>query len=641
MASRTSPVVARGPSLDPLSSLTAERVRLEVAALEAIAKGVVKARLARLEATLMSETVSDQGHVQRWQLDLPVYWINLQAQQGRRKAMQAALPARTATRVPAVSVREVRQMLGGGALSLGSDLVDALTADEPYLRHPRNQVILAEVACTLSHLRAMRSAVLDNVGVALILEDDMNVSWLPRRLPGPLSELAHRAPVDWDILQLHMLNSAMYRRLCARPAAFVPWEKDFWSTGAYLITNAAMRRILAATTRRTATWLPAPVVADHLLYILARTYTLARPALATARVPWRVDGTTIQQRHPAKTLADGERALWAGMGPDASQCRLAPRAPAAAAQATLLVLVTAHVHEQHIQRRNAHAVAAAFGANAILAIVCPDRRCDAWTDFRAEVGRTLGLRTALVNDAYAWHGMAKFLAQVDAFKMVSSYSPWLQHVFVMDGDIDLDRPTFHLARFVARASGTMLVQPAVDVSVPKFPWGGQWFPPLNALYWRRRSQAQASPRGLCAVPFVEEQVFLADARFFAWFVDHRELQGLYDRLFLERSEWGHDLLWCRAAREYNASATACAVAIDEEVYHVNTSTIVKDARYKRASLRMKDVLRRHRWYVDVRQAQREWVRPNQRHVCMDRFSPRTAGRGRSARREGPGGESPG
>lgn len=543
-------------------------------------------------------------------LDVPVYWINLQAATARREAMEVALRGvARQTRVAGVTAGSARRMLRRGAVRLeDTAVVDVMTTSEPHMRHARRQVIFPELACTLSHLSAMEWAVHDNAGVALILEDDMNVSRLPERLAAPLSRLAHGAPCDWDVLQLHMLHSEKYEHLCKGTALFAPWEPDYWSTGAYLITHAAMRRLLNRTSAPGARVVPHPVVADHLLYSKANSYTLARPILATLRA----HDTSIQPKAAQAALARGEDALWDGLLREGA-CAVGR---VAAVDVTFLMLATAKVEEQYVQRRNAHALATAFGPRAAIAVVCPDRRCREWEAFRGEVSRALALRVTLVDDEYHNVGrfQSKFLAQVDALRMLSSYHQGLRRVLVLDGDIDLHRPSFDLGDFAAASAGATLTQPVVDVAVPTYLWGSQWFRPLNAIYWQSRRTA-----GLvrCAVPIVEQQVFLADAPFMQWFLDRPELQGIYDNQLLTPTDWGHDLLWCGAAREYNASAVPCAVVVTAEVYHLNTKTISKTEGYMQAGARMLGLLKGHRWFVDGNQAQAAWDRTGLR-TCLAR-----------------------
>lgn len=545
------------------------------------------------------------------QLDVPVYWINLQSAVTRRAHMQTSLAAVPhATRVPAVSTRAVRRMLKRGALVVdNAHVVDTLVQSEPHVRHSRRQVIFPEIACTMSHLRVMEHAVQDNVGVALVLEDDMDLVSLSSRLAAPISHLAQRAPLNWDILQLHMLNVRRYEEeLCGEKQDFTPWRTDHWSTGAYLVTNAGMRTLLNAT-RRSGGWtLPAPVVADHFLFSRVATYTVTRPLLSS----YSTHDTSIQPKKAHAALRDGEDSLWRRLRQGTLNCSLHMRP----VSTRFLSIVTASLSDMAMQRRNAYVIAKTFGPGTIFVVVCADRRCDAWQPFRRRIAATLALQVVLVDDEYSsGNFQSKLLAQIDAFRMVRSYAHAVEKVFIFDGDIDLHRPQFDLLRFVNGSRGAALSQPLVDVSIPTYLWGGQWFKPLNGMYWDARPGRHAVR---CAVPIVEQQVVLADAAFLSWFVERTELNGVFDAQTLTPTDWGHDLLWCKAAMEYNRSGLPCAVVLTDRVYHANTKTIRKDAAYEAAGTRMLRLLSTSRWYSDPERAQRTW---NDRACAAVRTTP--------------------
>ena len=129
-----------------------------------------------------------------------------QRRQRQEEAMSAAgddAPpswAISANRIQAIDAGEVREMLQLGALTLRPPLraVEADNAEENWKKHFRNEYTHAEIACTLSHLEAIRRAYYSGSELALILEDDAE---LDPAFFDAWEAHAARAPQDWTILQ--------------------------------------------------------------------------------------------------------------------------------------------------------------------------------------------------------------------------------------------------------------------------------------------------------------------------------------------------------------------------------------------------------------------------------------------------------
>ena len=533
-------------------------------------------------------------------LDIPVYVISLRSAVYRQRTILSGLQGvPDVSLVRAMTSSNVRKLINGDRLTLDSSMraVGTFSDDEPYERHQKKQVLLTEIACTMSHVKAFETALADNVGAALILEDDMNVTTLSSRLTVPITELLSHAPVDWDILQLHMLHSEMYDTMCAQSSLFRPWEKDLWSTGAYVISNHAMQYILAQTRRNM--YMPAPIVADHLIFALVNSYTFTRPILHTA-----ISGdTSIQTRNANFRLTTSERGLWDRIR-RTNHCSMLT-IPTVQAN-NFLFIVTAKRNEQAIALQNAAVMHKTSGFRSVLAITCVDRMCSEWNSFRSLVSNQYELRVVLHDDGFYTKGgfHSKFLAQIQVFKMMRSLIRF-KWVMMMDGDIDLFKTSFDLHRYVQLAASSVLSQPIVDVTHAQFEWGGQWFRPLNTMYWEQQKVARPIR---CSVPHVEHQVFMADADFVEWFINGPEVSRLVDMQFFLSSDWGHDWLWCRAAESYNSSRIPCYVVPSMSVYHHNTRSIVKDSRFRQNGDSIINMLKPSAWYVDPKRSQDDWTR---------------------------------
>jgi len=99
----------------------------------------------------------------------------------------------------------------------------------------------AEIACTLSHLKAYQTIVDENISMAMVLEDDaMLEPGIASKISGGLSE----APPDWDILQLfHGCNEQ--EPLGKFLARFPSRKRMPVGSAGYLIRKAGAEKMLA------------------------------------------------------------------------------------------------------------------------------------------------------------------------------------------------------------------------------------------------------------------------------------------------------------------------------------------------------------------------------------------------------------
>ena len=215
-------------------------------------------------------------------------------------------------RVPAVTVNEVKEMYNNGSLYFQQaekeeelwkeDLnITATTPNQTILiDRPRtdediNTFTFEEVACTLSHLRAIKQAYDDGRDIAIILEDDILIS---TEFIDNWESYANQAPKDWQILQWMNRNiRANKRALHTRHDFWVAWRWYFWGADFYTIRREGMERIIDASykkivknnngdshvshsTQYTDQWIfnePQVVTADSLIFYSAKTYTSTYP----------------------------------------------------------------------------------------------------------------------------------------------------------------------------------------------------------------------------------------------------------------------------------------------------------------------------------------------------------------------------
>jgi GR25 family glycosyltransferase involved in LPS biosynthesis len=154
-----------------------------------------------------------------------------------------------------------------------------------------------EIGCSLSHLRAAEMALELDDDYVMVMEDDIHLtfygSWRTT-----VKEIVSQAPADWQVLQLTINNVRVLRTLLGLGSSFVPWRKNHWSTGAYLINRKGCQRAVDEFTRGPNSQpryrLPANVqlVSDVLMYNGPGAYTHTRPLF-----DHEIKESTIHQGH--------------------------------------------------------------------------------------------------------------------------------------------------------------------------------------------------------------------------------------------------------------------------------------------------------------------------------------------------------
>ena len=219
---------------------------------------------------------------------LHIYFINLDESKERRKQFETNienLPRQLLsiirlTRIPAFSGGDVKAMMTNRTFILNGtkSFLDSSSSHEWWNR----QYSYQEVACTLSHLKAIRQAFYDGHNSTMIVEDDAILS--PLFLES-WKVYASFAPFDWKILQWTTNNAAINMKESHRSNDFwLSWSGHHWSTIAYTVRRSGMRRILRHTSnyfsgqnKDETVWFfeePEMLSADQLIYFIGRnTYT--------------------------------------------------------------------------------------------------------------------------------------------------------------------------------------------------------------------------------------------------------------------------------------------------------------------------------------------------------------------------------
>lgn len=529
-------------------------------------------------------------------VDIPVFWISDQQTLHRYAPMKKQLEDIESTHVQATTAHNVYDMIGNGEFNFKDKLVLPESRSTPHQRHIRQEYSVYELACTISHVRAMEVALSRNVGMAFILEDDMNISKIHKRLKLPLSRLTQYAPRDWDILQLYSNNFGIFRSLCGRNDSFSEWSSEYWSTGAYIIGESAMRDIVDRFHTKRGWSIAAPVLADRLIFASARTYTLTRPILESMSV-----SSTIQPDKVAASTSASEKELWVKIKNNWCSPLLQWEQIQKFQGEEYAVASIPRLEDLDRVRINSRIIANSVGRNALMNIVSIDQRKTAWGPLKDDLFKTYNMRTNLINFKFdiTKRFWSKLWAHVQVIGILSSYKYVLWTLF-MDADISLDTPRFDASRFLSFGTTFTISQPLIETKDSKS--NGQFFRPLNYNYWTGKNKSLH----YCSVGWVEQQVTLLDITFYKWFLAQWQTRALFHWQFLHKSDWGFDLLWCRAAQEFGSKRDSCGVVLEDAAMHDNTHMISKNRAFLQDGSAILKHIKNFKWYTDSRRLSATW-----------------------------------
>ena len=190
--------------------------------------------------------LSHQEHVL-----MQIYFINLDESTDRRNEFESvirSLPSHlsstiTLKRIRALTATDVESMQMNGTFVLNG--IDEVFDSDVTHEWWDKKYTSREVACTLSHLKAIQQAYHDGHESALIVEDDaiLTAHFLENWI-----FFSNLAPSDWTILQWATNNAFVNKKESHRSNDFwVSWCGYHWSTIAYTINRKGMKRVLLAT----------------------------------------------------------------------------------------------------------------------------------------------------------------------------------------------------------------------------------------------------------------------------------------------------------------------------------------------------------------------------------------------------------
>jgi GR25 family glycosyltransferase involved in LPS biosynthesis len=157
-----------------------------------------------------------------------------------------------------------------------------------------NQSVLA---CTLSHIIAIKNAYYNNEDCAIIVEDDV-ILWPLLDNINMFNKTIKNLPTDCDILQLYSSN--MHYNPCYYEGQR-KWSIEYWCTAAYYITKTGMEKIMSCIREEDGKIILLSesaeedwriYVADQYLYNTCNTYVANFPYACST-----LDPSTIHTEH--------------------------------------------------------------------------------------------------------------------------------------------------------------------------------------------------------------------------------------------------------------------------------------------------------------------------------------------------------
>lgn len=157
-------------------------------------------------------------------IDLPIYYINLDRSTERNKFMK--------NQFDIFDLKDVTRI----------SAIDGQKLNNNYFINDYHNMSNSEIGCTLSHIKAIKTAYEENREYAIIMEDD-NVFYLLPFWVHTLKQIISFAPSDWDIIKLFNYEIKLDGK---HKSFFVNHSNSnpTWSTLVYIINRKGMKKIL-------------------------------------------------------------------------------------------------------------------------------------------------------------------------------------------------------------------------------------------------------------------------------------------------------------------------------------------------------------------------------------------------------------
>ena len=532
---------------------------------------------------------------------LPIYWINLDKSVDRSIRMEklfddwinhsAQLSIGTGydldvSRVSAVDIEEVQDYVANGKfIPNGIKVVPASEDEEDWRKHHRKEYTEIEVACLLSHLKAIHTAFKAGHDTVLILEDDAVITdefWLNWESQVEL------APADWTMLKWSATNPAVYSQglgIYQAGDPWINWQPDQWGAVAYMLNRRGMSEILNHTVLYTENnintveesiiWRidqPELIVADEVVpYYAKQVYT--------STYPWIHFTDTLAstfgggQAHSGNTLSSVH-------GLQLPTINVAGRRQRSE---SILVLMSCRLQDENSMseeidrlQQDVMALSASHGAEkthwvvkfvltdggslrkSLLSHIATDMPDN--VDFTVSIGKEHFNKFGLVADVANDGELLKYdyVLLKDNDMRISGF-PWNSFMDNI-GDSIISGPLHQtLEESLARNNGE-----------PK----RQWYRFHEANTWKELRIPEFETTTAIPTDFVEQSATLLRGDFAHWYFNYI----LTTEYLAQPSDWAIDFMWCQAAYEFSPESTSACTIVPVVMSHEDTRQIVDNDR---------------------------------------------------------------
>lgn len=408
----------------------------------------------------------------------------------------------------------------------------------------RYTYLTREVALTLSHIEAVRTAYLRGAHKALVLEDGFTptekflLNW--RRLVAV-------APPGWQVLQLHCWNPSVIK-MSGRVFGdgFTQWMGNHYSTGAYLINRKGMKTLLdVSNAEKGPITLPGRViVSDEFVYFHTTSYTVLDPMISVRHTAGEVGlpeshsmyEELLQKRLPMPFL-------------NLTQ-------PLASARRTLVISVTliAHLNDTEVAAEKIFLNVAELSRHtkfrfALLVLIRDEYMrqpvVNAFKPRHHLYGTSFNLAIKVVQERF------------NKFRFVKKFVPEMENYdYVLLADNDIFFPGYpweELFRRI-REAGSVITGTARETKAESLLQNlGRHirtpFKIFDGTAWRQQGRDDID---YVYTQFIEQYFTVLDGRFAQWYFAHILIDAAWttDTGAPTPSDWGPDVCWCGAAADW-------------------------------------------------------------------------------------------
>jgi GR25 family glycosyltransferase involved in LPS biosynthesis len=158
------------------------------------------------------------------------------------------------------------------------------TYDDIIIPTYTNDISVYELACSLSHLKAIKTAFENGESGAFFLEDDV-INTYKDDWDKSIKELVNEKPDDCECLTFFNINFNITINMLKLPHTYAPYNSSHWSAGCYYLNRKGMRKIYRRYIKRRKIDLTLlenkgkrEIIADHnLIFKQVETYHVTKP----------------------------------------------------------------------------------------------------------------------------------------------------------------------------------------------------------------------------------------------------------------------------------------------------------------------------------------------------------------------------